>query len=151
MDLELVSQGFNSDDTSKAWAEEMAWNHATILAQANGISMGSDEFESFYIRFVERYRTSADHIGFLHHLSAQVLSELMQLGMGVAISKEHTPADIRVRFDEMVTVILAALAWSFASSTDGWVPNEDWNDKPEELRSVIFSIFKEDRSDNNDK
>lgn len=149
MDLELTSVGFNSAEQEKAWAEEMAWSHATLFAQSNSISLGSDDFESLFIRLRERYSDCAEHIGFLHHLGGQVLSELMQLGMGIGVSRNHTQAEIMARFNEAVTVIMSALAWSFASSTDGWVSNNDWNERSEQARSIIFSIYKEDGNESN--
>lgn len=150
MEIELTSLGFNSDTDEKAWAEEMAWSHATLFAQSNGISLGSDDFETLFIRLRERYSECSEHIGFLHHLGSQVLSELMQLGMGIGIARNHTQAEIMARFNECVAVIMSAIAWSFASSTDGWVPNQDWNGKSEEDRSVRFTIYKEDKDGHND-
>lgn len=150
MDIELVSQGFTSERQANDWCEEMAWEHAKVLTVSEGLSFGSEEFEQYYHTYRDRYRRCADNIGFLHHLAAQALVEIMECGVNTSAPKNATHAQLSTQFASVVAVILSAIAWASVSD-EAWIPNEEFNARPEEERRITFTIYKEESSeDQND-
>lgn len=139
-------------DVTKEHSTDLAWEHATLLAAVSGEEFGSDEFVEVFTKLKERYNEVGEHFGFLQHFSLRVLQELMNDGMAVVYPKNLNDQELEVRFHTLASIILSAIAWTYASAPEGWIPNSEWDDKSETVRTIEFEVMhttrREDDLDN---
>jgi len=152
--VRITSLGGDDDDAVK-YSEDLAWEHATMLANTVGMSLGSDRFVEVYDRLRERYRDCALSFGFLHNLAARTLKELMESGVAVTFKPGEGEGAVSAKFNELVAVIFTSMAWSYACGPEAWVPNDEWDEHTENERSIDFYVVKptvkmEERDNDND-
>jgi hypothetical protein len=69
----------------------------------------------------------------------------MNGGMAVVYPAGTTDVELEARIHALSSVILSAIAWSYASATEGWIPNSEWDDKSEEIRTIEFDVMQTTR------
>jgi hypothetical protein len=139
-DISLISAGASPAETAD-YAEDLAWDAATAVANMQGIDLSSDEFVSLYATLRGRYSDCAFAFGHLHNTAAQTLQILMETGMAVTIPKDATEAEITLRFHKLVGVVLSFMMWCYTSGPEGWIPNTEWNSIPENERTTTFEVL----------
>lgn len=149
LQLEVVSEALPFE-TGKGWAEELAWEHAKLLADFNQLNLGSDYWETIYRDLQERYEFCIGHTGYLHNLSARLLLELMNAGVAVVAPKDSTPAELQATVTGLISVITSALSWSYATSDDYWITDEEWSGLEDDQKTTTFTIAYEEDNENNE-
>ena len=131
-----------SSDIAKDNSTDLAWEHALMLSSVADVEVGSDYFIEVFSTLKERYNLVGDHFGYLQHFSLRVMQELMNNGMAITYPTNDTDLELEVRVHTLSSVILSAIAWAYASATEGWIPNSEWDDKSEETRTITFDVLK---------
>lgn len=139
-------------DVTKEHSTDLAWEHAVLLSSVSNDEVGSDEFIAVFNLLRERYGVVGEHFGYLQHFSLRVLQELLHNGTAIVYPAATTDQELEARIHTLSSVILSAIAWTYASATEGWIPNSEWDAKSEETRTISFdvlqTIHREDNSDN---
>jgi hypothetical protein len=141
MTVRVTSLG-GSDEVAIGHSEDLAWEHAVMLAENIGMELGSDDFAHIYERFRGRYKDCALSFGFLHNLATRTLKELMESGMAVTFPPGESEEKINLRFHVLVAAIFTSIAWSYACGPDAWIPNQEWDEHSEDERSIDFYVVK---------
>jgi hypothetical protein len=128
-------------DVAKEHSTDLAWEHALMLASIGNEDVGSDEFIEMFGILRQRYNLVGEHFGYLQHFSLRVLQELMQSGMAVVYPAKTNDQELEVRFHTLSSIILSAIAWTYASATEGWIPNSEWDEKSEGTRTISFDVL----------
>ena len=141
MKIRVLSIG-GEDGEASAYAEDIAWEHSTMLAERLGLDLGSDGFVSIFNRLSEKYGECAESFGFLHNLAARTLKELMEAGVAIALPPDEDEAAVTARFYNLVACIFTAIAWAYASGPDAWIENDEWDEHTEDERSIDFYVVR---------
>lgn len=150
MDYNIVSESMSSADSVK-WSESLAWEHSMMLSDNLYLGVGSDEFVEIYKHLKLRYKVCADNIGFLHNFSATILQELLHTNLGIPVTSEDNDVSIQSRLTNAIMVILSGICWSYASSTEGWEPNDEWLLRDIKDKTTLFKFTQQEKHDNNDR
>jgi len=151
MRVEIFSEAV-TPEYSAEWSENLAWEHAKLLALNAGLSLGDDGHTELYRHLKERYTECSEHLGFLHHFAAKVLQELLGRNMGILLSANMSEQEIIQRLEEIIACILSAICWTHASATEGWEHNSEWSERFSSEKSSIFEVSRvENKDENNDR
>lgn len=128
-------------ELAKEHTTDLAWEHALLLTSAMQEDLGSDAFVEIFTVLKARYNEVGEHFGYLQHFALRVIQELMSNGMGVVWPADIEDAELEARFHLLSSVVLSAIAWTYASGTEGWIPNSEWDVKSEEIRTIEFDVL----------
>lgn len=122
-------------------AQDLAWTHATGVAQLQEMEIGSDEFIDAHAFLLGRYSECATHAAFVQHTSLRILQAMLDtVKVAVVIPKDAQKSDVLDRIQELSDIICSGLMWFFSSYPHGWVDDGRWDDLSEDTRGVAFSF-----------
>lgn len=139
--IELGVQAHLVDaDAARNDAEDLAWDHAKIAAQAAGIGMGGEAFEFLFKELSARYTEMADHLEYLTHnalilLRSMLNSGLIELGMDTPATED----EVATTLGRLSQIIVSSYAWLIAGQALLWPRNGTIDDT-----SVTFRFLSED-------
>lgn len=134
----VIVPQIRTEEENKEVAHDLAWAHSTSFAALRGDEVGSDDFLEYYQSYLGRYQLCTDHIGFLQNMALRTTRELLNLGMALMIPKSAEQDDVIDAIQSMAEVLVSSFMWIMSCYPEDWVPNEEWEDLPLELRGVQF-------------
>lgn len=141
--IELISSGDDEAELTEI-SEDLAWEAVMNASRVEGIDVGSDDFVAAFSHLKSRYADCAQHFGHLTHMASRTLRALMDSGMAIAYPA-YLPQDeesVTKYLNTLVGLVLSVATSIYTVGPTGWIPNEEWDQLPEEERTVTFTFTK---------
>lgn len=143
--VELLASGDDEQELIEI-SEDLAWEAVMAASRQEGLEVGGEVFVEAFQSLKLRYAECARHFGHLTHIAATTLKVLMDSGLAIAYPA-GMPTDedsIRKFINNLVGVVLSTSTSIYAVGPSGWIPNEQWDDLPEDQRTITFNLIKPD-------
>lgn len=141
--IELIASGEDEAELTEI-SEDLAWEAVMNASRVEGIDVGSDDFVAAFSHLKNRYAECAQHFGHLTYMAASTLRALMDSGMAIAYPA-YLPQDeesVKRYLNSLVGLVLSVATSIYSVGPKGWIPNEQWDDLPEDQRTITFSFIK---------
>lgn len=117
-------------DKAKEDANDLAWEHAKEIAQANELSLGSAEFENIFRELSQRYEGNTDYLKFFLMTAFLTVREILE---SKALAIPHTGDRITERevldlVSSAARTVMSSYMWLAAGQGLMWAKNKDLPD-----------------------
>ena len=123
----VIGSALNDIEFARREASDLAWEHATELANSTGISLGSEAFEEIFRKLSLRYEGNTDYLKFLLMTAMLTVRELLE---SKTLALPHNGE--RITEDEVLDLItdaarsvMASYMWLAAGYELTWPKNDE--------------------------